>query len=174
MFTEHLSPGSAGSALAAVFSAEVSTCDAILFMLATSLSQDLYKRFVNPAVSDAQLLCVARAAVARRRRARRGAGDRSSAIGDRRAEHLLFAPRRGLFVPILGGLFSTRAGSREALAAIAAGVLVRVALRVFNAGRGVGILDPTLLGTLRRCGRILRLPRTAVAASRLSGRGSVP
>ena len=33
--------------LAAVFSAEVSTCDAILFMLSTSLSQDLYKRFVN-------------------------------------------------------------------------------------------------------------------------------
>ncbi|MBA3295735.1 MAG: sodium:solute symporter family protein, partial [Acidobacteria bacterium] len=33
-------------ALAAVFSAEVSTCDAILFMLSTSLSKDLYKRFV--------------------------------------------------------------------------------------------------------------------------------
>jgi Na+/proline symporter len=30
--------------LAAVFSAEVSAADAVLFMVATSLSQDLYKR----------------------------------------------------------------------------------------------------------------------------------
>ena len=41
-------------ALAAVFSAEVSTCDAILFMLSTSLSQDLYKRFVNRQASAQQ------------------------------------------------------------------------------------------------------------------------
>ena len=33
--------------LAAVFSAELSAADAVLFMLTTSLSQDLYKRFVN-------------------------------------------------------------------------------------------------------------------------------
>ena len=34
-----------GLALAAMFSAEVSTCDAILFMLSTSISQDVYQRF---------------------------------------------------------------------------------------------------------------------------------
>ena len=48
--------------LAAVFSAEVSAADAMLFMLSTSLSQDLYKRFVNPAATDRQVLTVARAA----------------------------------------------------------------------------------------------------------------
>ena len=48
-------------ALAAVFSTEVDTCDAILFMLSTSASKDLYKRFLNPAASDAQLLRVGRA-----------------------------------------------------------------------------------------------------------------
>ena len=54
-------------ALAAVFSTEVNTCDAILFMLSTSLSQDLYKRFLRPEATDAQLLRVARlAAVAGR------------------------------------------------------------------------------------------------------------
>ncbi|HNV01742.1 MAG TPA: hypothetical protein PLN93_02500 [Vicinamibacterales bacterium] len=42
-----------GVLLAAIFSAEVSTSDPVLFMLATSLSQDLYRRFVNPAASDA-------------------------------------------------------------------------------------------------------------------------
>ena len=47
-------------ALSAVFSTEVDTCDAILFMLSTSLSKDIYKRHINPAASDAQLLRVAR------------------------------------------------------------------------------------------------------------------
>ena len=80
-------------ALAAVFSAEVSTCDAILFMLSTSLSQDLYKRFINRQASDAQVLQggagrgVGRGT--RRRAARRAVAER-----DRGAVDLLFAARR--------------------------------------------------------------------------------
>ena len=46
--------------LAAVFSAEISAADAVLFMLTTSLSQDLYKRFVDPSAGDARVLRVAR------------------------------------------------------------------------------------------------------------------
>ena len=46
--------------LAAVFSAEISAADAVLFMLTTSLSQDLYKRFANPDADDRQLLRVSR------------------------------------------------------------------------------------------------------------------
>jgi SSS family solute:Na+ symporter len=46
--------------LAAVFSAEVSASDAILFMLSSSLSVDLYKTFLRPAVSDRDLLFVGR------------------------------------------------------------------------------------------------------------------
>jgi DMSO reductase anchor subunit len=46
--------------LAAVFSAELSAADAVLFMLTTSLSQDLYKRFVNRGASEQQVLLVAR------------------------------------------------------------------------------------------------------------------
>ena len=49
-------------ALAAVFSAEMGACEAILFMLSTSLSQDLYKRVVNPSATPAQVLTVARVA----------------------------------------------------------------------------------------------------------------
>src|SRR5439155_24098916 len=48
--------------LAAIFSAELSAADAILFMLATSFSQDLYKRFLNPAASDRQVVTAARIA----------------------------------------------------------------------------------------------------------------
>ncbi len=47
-------------ALAAVFSTEVDTSDAILFMISTSMSKDIFKRYVKPEASDAELLRVAR------------------------------------------------------------------------------------------------------------------
>ncbi len=47
-------------ALASIFSAELSSTDAILFMLSTSLSVDLYKTFLNPQVSEKKLLKVSR------------------------------------------------------------------------------------------------------------------
>ncbi|MFN0110226.1 MAG: sodium:solute symporter family protein [Blastocatellia bacterium] len=47
-----------GLLLGAIFAAEVSTADAVLFMLSTSLSKDLYKTFINPAADDKQLLKV--------------------------------------------------------------------------------------------------------------------
>jgi solute:Na+ symporter, SSS family len=118
-----LLPASIGAlALAAVFSAEVSTCDAILFMLSTSLSQDLYKRFLNPGATDRQLLRVARlAAVAG------GAGGIllalwlptiTAALG-------IFYSLLGvsLFIPVIGGLFLRRASSAAALASIGAGIV---------------------------------------------------
>ena len=147
MFTEHLNPFIGGLALAAVFSAEVSTCDAILFMLATSLSQDLYKRFVNPGISDTQLLSVARTAslVGGAFGVALAIVLPPSVIGALSIFYSLLAV--SLFVPVIGGLFAEGAGSRDALAAIATGVTVRIALQVFNAGRGVGVLDPTLIGT---------------------------
>jgi SSS family solute:Na+ symporter len=46
--------------LAAVFSAEVSASDAILFMLSSSLSVDLYKTFLKPRATDRELLRVGR------------------------------------------------------------------------------------------------------------------
>ena len=45
-----------GSLLAvALFAAEVSTADAVLFMLATSLSRDLFQAVLRPTATDAQL-----------------------------------------------------------------------------------------------------------------------
>lgn len=116
-------------ALAAVFSAEVSTCDAILFMLSTSLSQDLYRRFVNPQATDRQVLQVAR-----------GAAVVGSAIGVALAVQLptvigalsIFYTLLGvsLFVPVVAGLYVKRAGSPEALAAIIGGVSFVLAMQV--------------------------------------------
>jgi len=52
-----------------------------------------------------------------------------------------------LFVPVLGGLYSRRAGRSEALAAIAAGVIVLLVVRFGVAGR-YPWLDPTLSGLI--------------------------
>jgi SSS family solute:Na+ symporter len=130
-------------ALAAVFSAEVSTCDAILFMLSTSLSKDLYKRFVNPEADDRRVLLVARlAAVAG------GIGGVMLAI---QLETILGALAIfysllsvSLFVPVIGGLVTRRAGAPEALASIAAGIGTLLFF-TYTSG-GYGFLNPNLLG----------------------------
>jgi solute:Na+ symporter, SSS family len=48
--------------VAAIFSAELSSSDAALFMLSSSLSVDLFKTFLKPTASDRELLFVGRAA----------------------------------------------------------------------------------------------------------------
>ncbi|HEX9637681.1 MAG TPA: sodium:solute symporter family protein [Acidobacteriota bacterium] len=60
LMTELLPLWLGGLVLGAVFAAEISSADAFLFMLSTSLSQDLYKTFVRPSASDARLLQVSR------------------------------------------------------------------------------------------------------------------
>jgi SSS family solute:Na+ symporter len=116
-------------ALAAVFSTEVDTCDAILFMLSTSASKDLYKRFVNPAADDRQLLRVGRMASI-------GGGAAGivlsvwldTVIGALTIFYSLLVVT--LFVPVVGGLYVRRAREADALAAVAAGVLTLLVLRI--------------------------------------------
>jgi SSS family solute:Na+ symporter len=131
--------------LAAIFSAEVSTCDAILFMLSTSLSKDLYKRFIAPTATDAQVLRVARlAAVA-------GAmGGVLFALQLRTIADALaiFYSLLGvsLFVPVIGGLFIHRAATAHALGAIVVGVLTRLVLQYAPGASRYAWADPTLVG----------------------------
>ena len=62
LLADYLPPIVGAMGLAALFSTEVNTAEALLFMLSTSLSRDLYHRYLNPAASDAQVLLIARAA----------------------------------------------------------------------------------------------------------------
>jgi SSS family solute:Na+ symporter len=132
-------------ALAAVFSAEVSTCDALLFMLATSLSQDMYKRFLRPQATDRQLLSVARAASI------------AGALGG--VLFALWLPTVtdalrifysllgvSVLVPVIGGLY-TRAGSAAALSSIAAGIVTLLVVRFAFVDR-YPWLDATLAGLI--------------------------
>ena len=130
-------------ALAAVYSAEVSTCDALLFMLATSLSKDLYKRFLHPTASDAQVLFVARAAAV----AGAAAGvllafwlpTVTSAL---RIFYALLSV--SLLVPVVGGVF-TRAGSGSALTSVAAGMATLLLVQ-FRLSASYPWLEPSLAG----------------------------
>ena len=47
-------------ALAGIFAAEVSTADTVLYMLAGSITNDIYKRFFNPEIADRNLLRLSR------------------------------------------------------------------------------------------------------------------
>ena len=124
-----LPPALGAIGLAAVFSAEVSSADAILFMLSTSLSEDLYKRFVRPDASDRQVLRVARWAAV----LGGGAGvalalGLPSVIGALSVFYTFLSV--SLLVPVVAGLHSRKPGTPEALAAIGAGVATVVAARL--------------------------------------------
>jgi SSS family solute:Na+ symporter len=147
LLTNDLPPAIGTLGLAAVFSAELSAADAILFMLATSLSQDLYRRFLRPAAEDAQVLTVARRAAVT-----------GGAIGVALAivvpsvidalSVFYSVVTVSLFVPVLAGLYVRKAGTPEALAAIGAGVAALVAAQLGTGGRGLGPLPPVLVGLL--------------------------
>jgi len=131
--------------LAAVFSAELSAADAVLFMLTTSLSQDFYKRFWNPRASDQQLLRMTRMTALL-------AGGLGVAIalvaGGVVSALSIFYTIMGtsLFVPILAGLFSGRATSQDALAAIVTGIVIVGGWRLWNGGAAVSGITPAMGG----------------------------
>ncbi|MEO8678875.1 MAG: sodium:solute symporter family protein [Vicinamibacterales bacterium] len=133
--------------LAAVFSAELSAADAVLFMLTTSLSQDLYKRFVNRQADEQRVLRVARGTTVVA-----GAFGTAlaivspSVIGALTIFYTLLGV--SLFVPILGGLYVAAAQTRHAIVAMVLGVGTVLAVQVMTAGKGIGMMSPALVGLM--------------------------
>jgi SSS family solute:Na+ symporter len=143
VLAQDLPPAIGGLALSAAFSAEVSTCDAILFMLATSLSKDLYQRFINPLAPPETILRVARAAAI--------AGGVLGMLVAMQLETVvqaltIFYSLVGatLFVPVVGALFLKNTGAPEALASIVCGIGVLLAIQ-FGTDRS-GWLNPNFWG----------------------------
>ena len=141
-------PAALGSfALAAVFSAEISTADAVMFMLSTSASRDLYKSFINRAASEDTVLLVARIA---------------AAVGALAALLLAFwftSIRQALaafyavlsvvlFVPVIGALVVRERNRAAGLASVIAGLAVLAVVQVSTSDRGYGFVTPTLAGIL--------------------------
>jgi SSS family solute:Na+ symporter len=145
LLAEGLPPLAGAVGLAAVFSAELSAADAVLFMLTTSLAQDLYRRFIAPQAKDTSLLAVSRATAVVAGAVATGLAIVSpSVVGALSVFYTLLTV--SLFVPIVAGLFLTRARAVDALAAMAGGVLCVLALRLGVGGRGVQGLSPAALG----------------------------
>ena len=131
--------------LAAIFSAEVSSADAALFMLSTSLSRDLYRRFLRPLATDAQVLRAARLAAL----AGGALGVVIALVFETVIDTLTIfysILSVSLFVPVVAGLHYRKTGTVEALAAIGAGVAALLAVHLRTGGAGYGIGTPTLLG----------------------------
>lgn len=143
-----------GLGLAAVFSAEVSSADAILFMLATSLSRDLYRRFYRPDASDSEVVAVARWAAL----AGAAAGVVLALVFETVIDALTVfysILSVSLFVPVIAGLYRDRAPGhppagvrRQAMWAIVSGVLTLLLVLWATDGAGYGILNPTLVGLM--------------------------
>ena len=106
--------------MAALFSAEVSAADAALFMLTTSLSQDVYKRFVNPAADEPRVLTVARWTTLVSGALGTAIAIVSPSVTDTLTIFYTFMSV-SLFVPIIAGLWVRRVGAPEVLGAVAAG-----------------------------------------------------
>jgi len=133
--------------LAAIFSAELSATDAILFMLSTSLAVDLYKTFLNPGVSQQKMLWVSRMTSI-------GAGIVGvllaavlpSIIAAVSIFYGLIAV--ALFVPVLAGLYSRRVLAPAALSSIVAALAATLATTRLTHGAGVGVFSPQAIGIL--------------------------
>ena len=138
-------------ALAALFAAEISTADAVLFMLATSLSQDLYKSFLDPAADDKRLLRVSRLTSV-------GAGLLGvglaillpTVVDALKAFYGILTVT--LFVPLVGGLWSAKASAGHARLAVALSLAVTMAARTALAGSPLAGWVPFVAGIVVAAG----------------------
>jgi SSS family solute:Na+ symporter len=143
--TDVLPPWVGGLALAALFAAEISTADAVLFMLSTSLSRDLFQAVLRPKATDAELLRVGRLAAA-------GGGALGVLLAlvlpsVASALKLFYAVMTAaLFMPLVVGLVSRRPGAVHARVAICASILTTGALSVALAGTSRGAWLPSVAG----------------------------
>jgi SSS family solute:Na+ symporter len=145
VMTELLPIWLAALALAAVFSAELSACDAALFMLSTSLTVDLYRTYVRPNATEGEMLVASRSAAAAAGVLGVAVALSAPAILDALAFFYSMLSV-GLTAPLLSGLYSRKPDARAALAAIAASVPLVVVLHFGAGDRVLGFLNPAAIG----------------------------
>lgn len=131
--------------LAAVIAAEISAADAVLFMLSTSLSQDLYRRFLVPEADDNRVLTVARLAAV----VAGVSGIAMALVIPTVVEALKIfysVITVTLFVPVAAALLTRRGGQPEGLAAMAAGLGVWGIAALLEINPGIPGLSPQAMG----------------------------
>jgi solute:Na+ symporter, SSS family len=147
LFTEGIPVWLGVLGVAAVFSAEISTCDAVLFMLSSSLTIDFYRSFVHRQASGRTLLKISRVSAICA-----GAGaiwisiQLPSIIDALTLFYSLVSV--ALFVPVIAGIYWRRPTARAALAAILVSVPATVLLKSSGSGFLPRFLNPFLVGML--------------------------
>ncbi|WP_110955560.1 sodium:solute symporter family protein [Anaerosinus massiliensis] len=127
-------------ALAAIFSAEISAADAVLYMITSSFTKDLYQTFIKPDISDAQLLKTSRIVTVVTGLI--GVGMAIILPNVITALSIFYALMSvSLTAPLLFGLFSKRADTMAAFASAIVGIGVTIVLQFWNAGKGIWILN---------------------------------
>lgn len=145
LLREDLPPWLGALALAALFSAEVSTADAVLFMLSTSLARDLYAAYLRPGADERDQLRVVRlAAVVSGALGTAVAIYAGSIVATMQVFYSVLSA--SLFVPVIAGLFIPRAGHAHALAAMLAGAATTTGLHLGTNGAGLVGLAPVVWG----------------------------
>ncbi len=131
--------------MAAVFAAELSAADALLFVLTTSLSKDLYKGYVNPSASGDQLVRVARySAIICGALAALLAVVLETVYSALTIFYTLLTA--ALMLPLVVGLYSKKVQANAALAAMFVSVSVTFAVHFLTEGKGYASLPPAIFG----------------------------
>ena len=134
-------------ALAAVFAAELSSADAVLFMLSTSGSRDLYRRYLNRDAGDAQLLTAVRViAVAAAVIGYVLTFVLGTVIDALKVFYSMMVV--SLFVPILATLLMKKPSTPAAYASVITGIATLFAVSWLTGGRGYGWVTPVLIALL--------------------------
>ncbi len=136
-----------GLLLAAIFAAELSAADAVLFMLTTSLSKDLYKAYLNPKADDKRLMQVARMTAMI-----------CGVFGTLLAVWLetvylaltIFYTllTAALLLPIMAGLYLKRVSAQAALASMIASVGITFAVHYASNRQGYFGVPPVIFGII--------------------------
>ena len=133
--------------LAAIFSAEVSSADAVLFMLSTSVARDLVQPLGRGEMSDRRLLRVTRTtAVIAGFVGVALAAWLQSIVSTLLIFYSLLVV--SLLVPLIAGLYSRRTTAAAATASIVTAVPATLAVHLLTNGQGWGLLSPVGLGIL--------------------------
>jgi SSS family solute:Na+ symporter len=131
LLTESLPVWLGGLLLGALFAAEVSTADTVIFMLSTSVTRDLYQLYLDPAADDRRLMRVTRwVAVFCGLGGALVAILLDSVIAALTIFYTLMTA--ALFLPIIAGLYLPRVGARAALLSILAAVGLTVLLEAIG------------------------------------------
>lgn len=147
LLTQSLPLWLGGLLLGAIFAAEVSTADAVLFMLSTSLSKDLYQTFLRPEADDRQLMRVVRVIVVVCGLLGAGLGILlETVISALTIFYTLLSA--ALFLPLLAGLYTKRVDSHAAIAGMGVSVAATFLLERLTAGQGKWGLPSLILGSI--------------------------